>query len=140
MAQTGAEKFCQEHGLRYTEPRAAVLSVIQKSDKPIGAYDVLAQLSGRLDNPKPPTIYRAIEFWMGHGFIHKIESLNAFVACEAGHAHKGSQFIVCDGCGDVEEIHLCHLPEALDKKINQSKFDMKRWSAEIHGLCQKCQS
>lgn len=134
----GLEKFCKEHGMRYTPPRRMALEVIAASKQPIGAYDVIEEMGKVTNKPKPTTVYRALEFLQEHGFIHKIESLNAFITCHAGHNHKGSQFIVCDDCGNVEEIHLCHVPEALQKKIDGTGFHMQFWNAEIHGLCQKC--
>ncbi|MGB1077454.1 MAG: Fur family transcriptional regulator [Bdellovibrionales bacterium] len=134
-----ATKYCETNKHRLTAPRLEVLKIISSSKKPIGAYDVLEKLGKKIDNPKPPTAYRAIEFWQDHGFIHRIESLNAFVTCHAGHNHEGSQFMVCDDCGQVEEVHLCHLPDALENKVKSNGFKMARWSAEIHGQCHLCQ-
>jgi Fur family zinc uptake transcriptional regulator len=132
------EAWCAENGVRFTDQRRLVLTIIAQSKTPIGAYDILAEFGRHFPNPKPPTIYRAIEFLQGNGFIHKIESLNAFVTCHAGHAHRGSQFIVCDGCGQVEEIHLCHLPGELQAKLKTSKFALAYWNAELHGRCLRC--
>lgn len=132
------EAHCQEHGIRFTEPRRLVLSIIAESKQPIGAYDILAKLGEFIDNPKPPTIYRAIEFLQGGGFIHKIESLNAFVSCHAGHSHNGSQFMVCDDCGRVEEVHMCELPAPFQKKMAQTNFKMHHWNIELHGTCGSC--
>lgn len=133
-----AEKFCVEGGHRLTDPRRHVLEIIAKAKKPIGAYDVLSALGKFLDNPKPPTAYRAIDFWHEHGFIHKIESLNAYVMCHAGHHHEGSQFLICDDCGDVTETHLCHLPDRLQAKAVDEKFTVQRWNVELHGRCGDC--
>lgn len=132
------EVFCKEKGLRYTPPRHITLEVIAASKRPVGAYDVIEEMGKITDKPKPTTVYRAIEFLQQHGFIHKIESLNAFVTCHAGHSHEGSQFIVCDDCGTVEEVHLCHLPDDLKKKVDATGFKMLHWNTEIHGLCKKC--
>jgi Fur family zinc uptake transcriptional regulator len=85
-----ATEYCEAHKHRLTEPRLAVLKIIAESAKPLGAYEILEKLGKTIKNPKPPTAYRAIEFWQEHGFIHRIESLNAYIACEAGHQHKGS--------------------------------------------------
>ena len=83
------ESYCEEHKHRLTQPRVEVLKIISSSKKPLGAYEILDRLDGVMKNPKPPTVYRAIEFWQQIGFIHRIESLNAYDACEAGHQHKG---------------------------------------------------
>lgn len=130
--------YCERHGLRFTDPRRLVLTIIAESKNPVGAYDVLAQFGKTVKNPKPPTIYRALEFLQENGFIHKIESLNAFVPCHADHAHHGSQFMICDDCGRVEEVHLCNLPDPLQKKLNKTKFKLAHWNVELHGHCADC--
>ena len=89
-------------------------------------------------NPKPPSAYRALEFLQEHGFIHRIESLNAYVKCNVNHLHHGSQFMVCDSCGRVTEIHLCSLPDSLKAKVDSEQFHFNHWKLEIHGLCQSC--
>ena len=133
-----AAQFCENNKHRFTEPRERVLGIIAASAKPLGAYEILEQLSLIAQNPKPPTVYRAIEFWQKHGFIHRIESLNAFIACDAGHRHKGSQFMICDDCGIVIETHLCELPQALKDSTVKNTFMPSRWSLEIHGVCSAC--
>lgn len=132
------ERFCEKNGMRLTPPRRMTLEVIAASDRPIGAYDVIEEIGKVTDKPKPTTVYRAIEFLQQNGFIHKIASLNAFVSCHAGHSHEGSQFIVCDDCGKVEEVHLCHLPNDLKKKVDNTGFKMGHWNTEIHGICRDC--
>lgn len=133
------ESFCKDHGARFTPPRRITLEIIARHERPIGAYDVIEEMGRITDKPKPTTVYRALEFLQAHGFIHKIESLSAFTACHAGHSHEGSQFIVCNGCGTVEEVHVCHLPQALQKKVEETGFKMAHWNTEIHGTCLRCQ-
>jgi Fur family zinc uptake transcriptional regulator len=133
-----AEAFCSRAGIRLTDPRRHVLEIIAASDAPMGAYDILERLSDYMDNPKPPTAYRAIEFLSNHGFIHRIESLNAYVLCGTDHRHKGSQFLICDSCGKVVEAHVCDMPPSLQKEATREGFTIKRWNAELHGLCGAC--
>lgn len=133
-----AEKHCLDKGIRLTDPRRYVLEIMASATKPMVAYDVLDRLGKYLDNPKPPTAYRAIDFWVENGFIHRIESLNAYTLCREDHHHKGSQFLVCDDCGDVTETHLCHLPDALKSKAENNDFIVKGWNLELHGRCGDC--
>lgn len=134
-----AETYCEEHGYRLTEPRRAVLKTVSAAEKALSAYDILHIVDETTSlSPKPPTIYRAIDFWQTHGFIHRIESLNAYVYCQAGHLHRGAQYMICDQCGRVEEIHLCNMPESLEEKISQHHFNVKFWNAELHGKCASC--
>jgi len=133
-----ASHYCEKNKHRLTEPRLAVIEIIAASTKPISAYEILATLGKVTNNPKPPTVYRAIEFWQKIGFIHRIESLNAYVACEAGHQHNGTQFMICDDCGTVTEKHLCELPETLKDSTVDDTFTPSRWYFEIHGVCKAC--
>lgn len=133
-----AEEYCAAHKHRLTQPRLEVLKIIAGSRKPLGAYEVLERLGRVMDNPKPPTAYRAIDFWKEHGFIHRIESLNAYVSCGAGHYHKGSQFMICDSCGTVIEAHLCELPAVFRDALTRSAFAPSSWNLEIHGACKNC--
>lgn len=133
-----ASQFCGAYKHRLTEPRLAVLDILSSSDKPLKAYEILEQLGKVIPNPKPPTVYRAIDFWVKHGFIHRIESLNAYVTCNVGHQHCGSQFMICDDCGTVIETHLHGLSDSLQKTTSQKTFTPLRWNLEIHGTCAKC--
>ncbi len=132
------ETYAKQHDLRITPPRIFALEVIAASPKPLTAYEVLEALGGKLDNPKPPTAYRALEFLSQHGFIHRIESLNAYVACGENHHHLGSQFMICDACGRVEEVHLCHIPKGLETQAADKGFALSHWNAELHGRCRDC--
>lgn len=129
-----AEAFCEAHKMRFTEPRQHVLRIIANSKKPLGAYDILHQLADHISKPKPPTAYRAIDFWREHGFIHRIESLNAYVTCCDSHIHHDTHFLVCDNCSAVTELH---------HHVNHNEplprgFVAKRTFTETHGTCESC--
>ena len=132
------QAYGKENGQRITSPREYVMEIVAAADQPMTAYDVLHALGEKLNEPKPPTAYRALEFLVQHGFLHRIESLNAYVSCGEDHKHKGSQFIICDDCGKVEEVHLCHVPEGLTKQASGKGFTLSHWNAELHGKCGEC--
>ena len=117
-----------------------VLRIISISKKPIKAYDILKKLGTKTKILKPPTAYRAIEFWQKHNFIHRIESLNAYATCNQEHYHIGSQFLICDDCGKVIESHitLINLPKILKKQHKKNTFKPLRWNLEINGICNQC--
>ena len=119
-------------------PRVSAFKIVTQSSKPITAYDVLEKMGQYIDKPKPPTAYRALDFLEEHGFVHRIESLNAYIACHENHKHYGSQFMICDDCGKVEEVHLCSLPAKLQDKVESEKFKLHHWNVELHGQCAKC--
>lgn len=125
--------YCQRHAARLTLPRQQVLDVLVAAGKPIGAYDILAAMPA---GTKPPTVYRALEFWQEAGFVHRIGSMNLYVVCAAGHTHHGAQFLICDGCGHVDEAHDC---QAQTPSFAQPKgFQVTSWLVELHGLCASC--
>ena len=76
-----ADAYAAEHGLALTPLRRQVYALIAAAGKPIGAYDLLAALEPERGRVPPTTVYRALEFLVVHGFVHRIESRNAFVAC-----------------------------------------------------------
>ena len=133
-----ALNFCIKNKHRFTKPREVVLQIIASSKKPLKAYDILKQLAQVSNNPKPPTAYRAIEFWEKCSFIHRIESLNAYSLCDAEHKHSGSQFLICDQCGNVTESHIYEIPQIIKNKIEKKIFSAKSWNLEVRGICSKC--
>ena len=135
MILRDAEKHCEETGGRLTAPRRSVLEIVAASKTPIGAYDILKNMKGDV---KPPTVYRALEFWEGEGFIHRIGSLNLYTACQAGHRHSGAQFLICDDCGSVTETHSCDVPDICTDTARKNKFTLRGWFLELHGQCHDC--
>ena len=138
LLEKKAIKFCETNKYRLSLPRLEVLKIISASQKPIKAYEILEKLGEKIPNPKPPTAYRAIDFWLKHNFIHRIESLNAYSACEAQHLHNGSQFMICVSCGKVIESHICDLPSVILESIKKKTFKPTKWNLEINGVCNQC--
>ncbi len=141
MTKRSEKKFityCTSNHLRLTPPRLSAFKILQKAKKPITAYEVLDLMGNDIKNPKPPTAYRALEFLTQHGFAHRIESLNSYISCDSDHKHKGSQFTICDSCGNVGEIHLCDIPDTLQEAVCSQGFCTQYWNIEVHGKCAKC--
>ena len=135
---TKAFKYCDDNNCRLSSPRIEVLKILIANKKPMKAYEVLDKLAITLNNPKPPTVYRAIDFWHKHNFIHRIESLNAYVLCEEDHLHNGSQYLICNDCGKVIESHLCEIPSSLKETMQKKIFKPISWHFEIKGVCNQC--
>lgn len=134
-----AELICTERGLRLTPLRRRVLELIWTGHEPVGAYELLDRLRDEKRNAAPPTVYRALDFLLEHGLVHRLESLNAFVGCgEAGHrAHEG-QFLICQDCGTVGELDDPEIEKLLTRKARGLGFDPRRQTIEIQGLCPDC--
>jgi len=132
------EAYCQKEGLRLTPIRRRVLELIVVADKPIKAYDLLDQLKVEHPGAAPPTIYRALEFLLAHHFIHRIETLNAFVSCvHPEHPHEG-QFLICNRCHQVVEIEDKGLNERLSHAAQSEGFTPSHQVLEIYGCCDDC--
>tara|TARA_B110000977_G_C11069307_1_gene488996 strand:- start:309 stop:740 length:432 start_codon:yes stop_codon:yes gene_type:complete len=131
-----AKHYCENNKLRFTPPRQQVLDVIYKSIKPISAYDILRIISYDREI-NPPTIYRAIAFWLKHNFIHRIESINSYIVCKENHKHIGVEVFVCQKCGFVDESHTCN-SKILEELKKLTKHQIKSWNIEMKGLCQNC--
>jgi len=88
---------------------------------------------------KPPIAYRALGFLLENGFIHRIERLNAFVACSHPGAAHNPAFLICTDCGSVAETSLTTPSDALSKTAQQNGFQIQHTTLEAEGQCPGCQ-
>ncbi|HYH17341.1 MAG TPA: Fur family transcriptional regulator [Azospirillum sp.] len=139
-ALTRADALCAARGARLTSLRRRVLELVWTSHKPRGAYAILDDLSQQGGKPAAPlTVYRALEFLVEQGLVHRIESLNAYVGCTTpGGAHTG-QFLVCEGCGTAVEIDDPSIRDAIQAGAAGRGFRVRRPTVEVRGLCSDCQ-
>lgn len=129
---------CAALGLRFTPLREKVLELIANASGPSKAYTLLEQLRTEHDSAAPPTVYRALEFLLEHGFVHKVESINAFVACPHPGGTHLAQFLVCDQCGTAIELEGEMLPKLLTELAVAQQFSAERLVVEVHGRCINC--
>lgn len=135
------ERACNERGLRLTAIRARVLSLVAAAGKPIKAYDLLEQVRDGegAGAAAPPTVYRALDFLLANGFIHKLESINAFVACHHPNSAQHSvPFLICDRCHSAMELEDASIVDSLDAAARGLGFAPQAQTLEVHGLCAKC--
>ena len=138
-AMTTAEQVCSERELQLTPIRKRVLELVWQRHAPIGAYDILGSLKKADGALAPPTVYRALEFLLEAGLIHRIDSLNAFMACELPQNEHAGQFLVCRECNRVTEIDDPAIDKLLAQKAKTAGFVAEKHSVEIKGLCVNCQ-
>ena len=133
-------KACAARHLRLTPLRADVLRLVAESTLPVKAYDVLARIRKSTAITSPPTVYRALDFLLDNGFIHKLESINAFVACIAPQSPHIATFLVCDRCGAATELIEEHVRHLLANSSRAMKFapHARTQTLELHGLCETC--
>jgi Fur family zinc uptake transcriptional regulator len=133
-----AARLCRTRGARLTPLRTRVLEIVWKSHKPLGAYDMLAVLAAEGRSAAPPTVYRALEFLLEQGLVHRLSSLNAFVGCSRpGHTGSG-QFLICRSCGNAAELNDGGVERAITRSAASQGFDVDRHTVEISGVCPEC--
>ena len=135
------ERACRERGLRLTAPRARVLALVAQAGRPIKAYDLLEQVRDGEGGgaAAPPTVYRALDFLLANGFIHKLESINAFVACHhPSSAQHSVPFLICNRCHSATELEDASIVDALDTAARALGFAPQAQTLEVHGLCARC--
>jgi Fur family zinc uptake transcriptional regulator len=133
-----AEALCHARGVRLTETRKNVLQLLCVSDKPLSAYELLERMRSVVKNPAPPTIYRALDFLLEQGLVHKLESLHAYVGCEHPDHPHASQFLICDDCGEVAEVEDPSVVKSLEAAGKEIGFRTKRPVVELLGTCAQC--
>jgi Fur family zinc uptake transcriptional regulator len=133
-----AAAVCAEHGARLTELRRQVLELVWRGHEPAGAYDILEGLRGSHPGAAPPTVYRALDFLLEQGLIHRIESLNAYVGCSRPERAHVSQFLICGKCGTAAEIDEPAIARAVLRRAGELGFAVERQTIEIRGLCPRC--
>lgn len=137
-AMAAAEESCRRRGVRLTALRRRVLELVWSGHGPVGAYALLEALRQEGHAAAPPTVYRALDFLIEQGLVHRIERLNAFVGCpRPGGAHAG-QFLICSACGDAAELEDPQIAEALAQAAARAGFSVSLLTVEAEGLCANC--
>lgn len=132
-----AERRCAERGLRLTPVRRRVLEILLEGHRAMGAYDVLAVLRAEGRGAAPPVAYRALDFLVGNGFAHRIERLNAFLACGASGEDHAAAFLICRGCDAVAEARM-DAGGRLGRAAEAAGFRIEGTVMEATGLCAAC--
>jgi Fur family zinc uptake transcriptional regulator len=116
-----------------------IFSALQGSGRPVSAYEIIDQLRDQA-TLAPQTVYRALDRLIAAGSAHRLESLNAFVACgQSGHQHEGTAvFAICDDCGTVSEFSEPRAVEALSGWAKRSKYTVRAMTLELRGRCADC--
>lgn len=133
-----ARLICEQNGARFTSIREKVFRLLAATQSGVGAYELLEQLKLTEPAAKPATIYRALEFLTEQGFIHKIESNNSFMLCHHFEHHHPAQLLICQGCGQVEELHSDVLFHEFAALAAAKGFVIQQQTIEARGLCKDC--
>src|ERR1700739_1406044 len=135
-----AERVCAKRAQKFTPIRRQVLEALLSSHRPLGAYEIIEQLAKSKPRPAPITVYRALDFLMENGLVHRIESRNAFLACAHDHDETAMvAFLICELCGSVGEIPAAPVARSVNAAARASGFAPKMSVVEIAGTCAHCQ-
>jgi Fur family transcriptional regulator, zinc uptake regulator len=142
-AMAVAEARCLEQGQRLTPIRRQVLAALLASHQPLGAYEIIEKMAGEAGvkgaRLAPITAYRALQFLRENGFVHRIASRNAFIACVHNHGEgELVVFLICERCGVVGEASSAEVTATLTAAAQRAGFMPKSPVIEIGGLCGTC--
>jgi Fur family zinc uptake transcriptional regulator len=137
-----AEDICRERGVRLTRIRRQVLERLYETHRALGAYDLAEALAAQTGRRVAPiTVYRALEFLLEQGLIHRLVTRNAFVACPHQHdRHDVVAFLICEKCGGVDEASSSGVDVALASIFRKGQFAPREQIVEVAGLCAHCQA
>ena len=137
-AINSAEDYCIKNKLNLTPIRRKVLELLLQEHQALGAYAILAMLRDQGFSNQPPVAYRALDFLVEHGFAHKIEKLNAFVACSLPGANHSPAFLICKKCNTVAETQSYPHNISFKETANATGFQIEHTIIEAQGICQSC--
>ncbi|QMU59681.1 MAG: transcriptional repressor [Boseongicola sp.] len=133
-----AEAHCVDNGLQFTTVRRRVLEILLQEHRALGAYEILDRLRDEGLESQPPIAYRALDFLVKIGFAHKIERLNAFIACAHPKEEHAPAFLICQSCDSVAEAHAVLDKGDLAKTARAAGFRIERTVVEAEGICPNC--
>lgn len=136
-ALAATEAHCAEKRLQLTPIRRRVLEILLQRHHALGAYDILETLRRDGLKPQPPMAYRALDFLVTHGFAHRVERLNAFVACAVPGQRHSPVLLICRNCASVAETQA-DAGAALGRAASGTGFAVESTVLEAEGLCPAC--
>ncbi|WP_090061575.1 Fur family transcriptional regulator [Celeribacter neptunius] len=137
-AVAAADRMCRDAGLQLTPVRQRALEILLEEHRALGAYDVLARLSEDGFGSQPPVAYRALDFLTKHGLAHKIERLNAFIACAHPEDRHTPAFLICTSCHAVAEAETDPSHSLMSQIAEATGFRISRAVLEAEGTCPNC--
>lgn len=135
---SAAEARAASEGLRLTKIRRRVLEILLEEHRALGAYDILARLQAEGHAGQPPVAYRALDFLTKAGFAHRIERLNAYIACTTPEAPHAPVFMICRKCDVVAEAGSQLAGQGIAQTAQAAGFAIEAIAIEAEGICTSC--
>src|SRR5690606_17943176 len=133
-----AHTLCESRGRRLAPIRRKVLEILLQQGRSVKAYELLELIRDDLAGAAPPTVYRALDFLVEEGLVHRLDAINAWTACRDAAGEPHDLLVVCTSCGLVAELRDPALTERLADKVAQAGFRLSGHETELRGLCKVC--
>src|SRR5690606_16025136 len=134
-----AESLCEQRGRRLTPIRRKVLELLLRHGRSLKAYELLDAMRAEHPGAAPPTVYRALDFLMDEGLIHRLDAVNAWTACHDAAGAPHDLLVVCTGCGAVAEVSDPAMSRQLAERVARTGCALATHETEIRALCPQCQ-
>jgi Fur family zinc uptake transcriptional regulator len=133
-----AEALCRAREARLTPQRRRILEIVARRHDATGAYEIIDRLAEEGKRPAPITVYRALDFLIEHGLVHRLASLNAYIACQRPGVEHRALFLICAGCNMIGEMTNSGVAAAITGAAADVGFTISTPVVEVTGLCQAC--
>jgi len=134
-----AETLCAERGRRLTPIRRKVLELLLRHGRSLKAYELLDAMRAVHPGAAPPTVYRALDFLMDEGLVHRLDAVNAWSACHDAAGAPHDLLVVCTHCGAVAELSDPAMSRQLAERVARTGYALATHETEIRALCPQCQ-
>jgi len=135
-----AERLCAARGLSFTPLRREVFELVCRHANPVGAYELLDDLKAVRDTAAPVTVYRALDFLVSAGLVHRLAALNAYTACQGHEPGHSGLLLVCGSCSNVIELEDVELVRSIARSAAEARFETAPEPVEVRGICRACRT
>lgn len=133
-----AHALCESRGRRLTPIRRKVLEILLQQGRSVKAYELLELIRDVQAGAAPPTVYRALDFLVEEGLVHRLDAINAWTACHDAGGRPHDLLVVCTTCGSVAELSDPALTRRLADKVAKAGFRLSGHETELRGVCRAC--
>lgn len=133
-----ADEVCRQQGVTFTPIRRDVFMLLCRHSRPVGAYELLDELKALRPNAAPVTVYRALDFLVGAGLAHKVNTLNAFTACRGSDLSHRGLMLICRKCSQVIELEDPGVERSIERTAAGLEFETSELLVEVVGTCAAC--
>lgn len=135
-----AESLCMQRGKRLTPIRRKVLEILLQQRRSVKAYELLELIRAVQPGAAPPTVYRALDFLVDEGLVHRLDAINAWTACMDAAGEPHDLLVVCTQCGAVAELSDPTLSRQLAHKVAHAGFKLSGHETELRAICADCRA